>query len=75
MFELKHRCQEMVDSAKAELKMDFKGEWVAKHGPSIRYIQFIFNEGSWVAHCDEYATLIEYCPFCGMTLPTEVRVG
>ena len=75
MFELKHRCEEMVELEKAELNMDLKAQWISRHGPAVRYMQYVFNENKWVAHCDEYATLIEYCPFCGMKLPTNVNVG
>ena len=74
MFKLLHRCQESYDIKKEELKIDMKSQWVSSHGPAIPYIEYLFNDSKWVAHCDEYASMIEYCPFCGMRLPTEVTI-
>jgi hypothetical protein len=64
---MKHECKQMAQSCEE------KGSYgrlvgVADFGPSIRYIEYLDDPGVWVAHCDEYATIIEYCPFCGIYL-------
>ena len=41
---------------------------IPNYGPSIRYIEYAPDLSMWVAHCDEYATIIKYCPFCGEEL-------
>lgn len=41
---------------------------ISNHGEAIRYIEYAPELNVWVAHCDEYATVIKYCPFCGEEL-------
>ena len=40
----------------------------SSHGPSIRYILYDQIDQKWYADCDEYASEIFYCPFCGAKL-------
>jgi hypothetical protein len=53
----KHECSKFV--MKAKRNDDF-------HGPAIWSIEKS-NRG-WIAHNDEYASYINYCPFCGKKL-------
>lgn len=41
---------------------------ISHYGEAIVYIEYVEDGDFWVAHCDEYATVIKYCPFCGIEL-------
>jgi len=66
---MNHNCKEWTDSI---IEMDrIRGNTpkaIYYYGPAITKIEFIEDTGAWVAHCDEYATIINFCPFCGMKL-------
>ena len=41
---------------------------ISNYGEAIEYIEYVEKGDFWVGHCDEYATIIKYCPFCGKKL-------
>jgi len=41
---------------------------ISNYGEAIEYIEYVEEGDFWVAHCNEYATIIKYCPFCGKKL-------
>jgi len=59
-----HSCEEWDKVKDIELRVDIP--W---YGPSITRIEYVKEHKRWIAHCDEYASIIKYCPFCGEQLP------
>ena len=60
-----HKCEEWKNFHKVKfLAPDDHSE----HGSSINKIINYNNEKYWWASCNEYATMIQYCPFCGINL-------
>lgn len=63
-----HECQDsrvLIDMARVSSN-DHR-----EHGVAIDYIYFNDKDSQWVATNDEYATAINFCPFCGEKLQTE----
>lgn len=67
---MKHNCMEWSNAVikiDAILNRDFP-EVISCYGPAISKIEYVEKFDTWVAHCDEYATFINFCPFCGKEL-------
>lgn len=68
-----HRCEEFDKLNKLsndymreyEPAFDSKNKFHGEYGQSIIEIINYNNEEYWWASCNEYATMIKYCPFCG----------
>lgn len=54
-----HACQPGRDAAELPRAM---------YGPAI-LPELYFKDGTWMASNDEYATVVYYCPWCGLKLP------
>lgn len=65
---MEHVCKiEVVDIHTEEAEATLEGEGVFSFGPAITNIIKLDGIG-WVAHCGEYASAINFCPFCGEKL-------
>ena len=63
-----HRCEAMHEAHKVH-RYDHKPKpFNIGHGSAIRKIELDFKEKLWIAHCDEYGDVIDFCPFCGIIL-------
>jgi hypothetical protein len=66
---MKHTCEQMDLSRRNNIGRIISGnKLIPNHGPAIVYIEYVPDMDIWVAHCDEYASIINYCPFCGEKL-------
>lgn len=68
---MEHKCKQMEQSLRNDVGRivhEDDNRVISNHGPAIRHIEYVPNMNIWVAHCDEYATVIKYCPFCGEEL-------
>ena len=62
---MKHLCKEFEENKGRTYGMKMS---IPNYGPAISRIEYVKEHLCWVAHCDEYATAINYCPFCGEKL-------
>lgn len=68
----KHECNYLLEresisyGGKIDKMLDNAG--ISNYGPAIVHIEYVEEDNFWVAHCDEYVTIIKYCPFCGKKL-------
>jgi len=53
---------------KFNISKTIKDADISHYGEAIAHIEYVEEGNFWVAHCDEYATVIKYCPFCGKEL-------
>jgi wobble nucleotide-excising tRNase len=66
---MEHKCKQIEQSLKNDVGRIVDGnKLIPNHGPAISHIEYVSSMNVWVAHCDEYATVIKYCPFCGEEL-------
>ena len=76
---MRHECKQMQEEIERSWERLSRIGIIPNHGPAIRHIEHVPDfgviknhevifENVWVAHCDEYATVIKYCPFCGTEL-------
>lgn len=71
LLEKKHDSQEeMLEYLKKrdEINKMIIASGISNYGEAIGYIEYVEEGNFWVAHCDEYTTIIKYCPFCGEKL-------
>lgn len=63
----KHKCD---PSLRSDYKFNdmIKAADISNYGPAISDIEYTEEGNFWVAHNDEYVTVIKYCPFCGEKL-------
>ena len=65
---MRHKCKQMEQSHEMAYEYGIKMTGIPNHGPAISYVEYAPDLNAWVAHYNEYATVIEYCPFCGIHL-------
>ena len=63
----KHKCNPPPKSD-YEFGEMIKAAGIINYGGAIGYIKYVEEGNFWVAHNDEYTTVIKYCPFCGEKL-------
>lgn len=68
----KHECAYLLEkesiSYKEKIDKILQDVGIFNYGTAIAHIEYVEEDDFWVAHCDEYVTIIKYCPFCGEKL-------
>ena len=60
-----HTCRQMSARPKVTEEMEDEAR-IQCYGPTI--FSIVKTTGGWVAHNGEYASVIDFCPFCGQRL-------
>jgi len=65
---MEHKCKKMEECHKASRE---NHNHIGGYGCAISNIEYSDDAKRWYAHNNEYTSIVNYCPFCGLGLKEE----